>query len=120
MESNLIQGNELKFKAFPIDQDGNVAALVDLPDQCSVVGFETPAGLAGTTASLQKQFSDLATFKQVRDSSGVQLGGYSPVAASEHYIVKTELAAQLGSHFKIVFASSNAGRSVVVWYRALL
>ncbi len=120
MDSNGIQGNELKFKAFPIDQDGLTSAKVDLPDQCQALRFETPAGIGSITAVIKPQMSDLTTYKQLRDNFGAQGDSYT-VIASEPYRIKPELAVQLGSHFKLTLSSAvSAGLYIVVWYRSLL
>lgn len=115
-----IQGNELRFVTIAIDKDTDRGAEVHLPDQCSIVGFETPAGLVSTSCVIQKMMSNGNTFKQIRDEYGAKRGGYSVVAASEPYGVRPEIAAQIGSNFKILFPLAETGRSVVVWYRALL
>lgn len=114
-----IEDSELKFKAFPVDQDSLTSAKVDLPDQCQALRFETPAGIGSLTAVIKPQMSDLATYKQLRDTAGIQGDSYT-VIASEPYRIKPELAAQIGSHFKLTFSAAvSAGLSVVVWYRNL-
>lgn len=114
-----IDESELKFKSFNIDQDSLQSAVVDLPDQCQALRFETPASIGALTAVIKPQMSDLTTYKQLRDAFGTQGDSYS-VIASEPYRIDPKLAAQIGSHFKITFSAAvSAGLKVVVWYRNL-
>ena len=120
MDPNGIQGNELKFITVAIDKNGNKEAEVHLPDQCSPVRIEAPSGLVSASAAIAPIKSDLATYQQLRDYFGQLLFSLNPIVASESYRIKTEDGAVIGSHFRVVFPSAEAGRSIVVWYRALL